>query len=583
MLDPFADERITKVFTSDCALDLLLTRLKQLMVTCDEFAKFTKKKAAQAEDYYHNLRKQAKHSADNMAANAQLFRDDSFTAAFREILAFDEKLYNVGHPYVQALSTMADELGLLVMAVLRKRKALKEDGKRVEKECMECIGAAEKARGRYNHLCMELDKLRTTDPNKKKILSSKTNAQQEDELTRKIEAADSEYQARVNTAKARRQELVAQHRPRFAKLLKNLILETDIALNIQLQKYVTWSETLIINSGVLVLPVGGASTGNKPGMKEIVNRVDNDADLFNYVLTALNAPPNRNMEVVEYKVHPTLANSRKPSGVAGAAVTGTGFLQNPPPQDTSFSVAPSRPLDQSAGSPLAGGALKGTGLVAGGSAVPTAGPGATFGVPLSSLAVDCGLDNVPFLVERCITLVDKYGLGIVGLYRTSSSAVAVRQLREVVDTQASDYYRIGEQLALDGSLNPTEGEVLLVANILKAYFQALPQPLILRDQYTLMVDAMRTAPDEQHMRHKFHQLVYQLADAEYFTLRLLIFHLVRVAAASDVNKMNAHNLGLVWGATLMPHDSPSLEESELQAKIIETLMAISGEIFEPEL
>ncbi|ODQ79148.1 hypothetical protein BABINDRAFT_8743 [Babjeviella inositovora NRRL Y-12698] len=584
--DLFEDEKIKRVMSGDSSLDALLTRLKQSMVSTDEYAKFVKKKAAQTEDYYSNLRKQAKHTTDHIGSNATQFRNDSFMRSFQQIVTFDDKLYSVGHSYVQALLVMSDELHSLVMAISKSRKLIKEEGKRREKECIDAILAAEKAKQKYLSFCTELEKLRTTDPNKKSFsLTNKTNAQQEDELTKKIEAADADYRSKVKVCESLKLELVNHHRPNSASKLKNLILEIDIALNVQLLKYVTWQETLVMNSGVMISPFAGGPS--KKSMKEIASAVNNELDLYNYLLKFINMKPNVNLVPVVYKVHPSLERANgnykplpvaKPffnpnptplagsvpssvtrsvtSGPVGSSLEGSSYKSTLDP-DHKYEVTPSRPLNSVSKDP-------------------------TFGIKLEEVVEKAGNDNVPLIVERCIQLIDVYGLKLDGLYRISGNATAIRQLKELVDQTPTNYLKVGEYLSLDGSSSPTDSEIHLIALLVKNFFSSLSVPLISVDLYTLLLDALKTAPDSTFVMRKFHQIVYKLADPEYFTLRYLIFHLNRVADLQDTNRMTPRNLGIIWGTTLLPSLNPNAEEMSYQGKIIEELMRIANDIFEPD-
>ena len=51
----------------------------------------------------------------------------------------------------------------------------------------------------------------------------------------------------------------------------------DIALNLQLQKYATWNENLIMNSGVLISPL----QSSKASMKSMASDIDNEKICIN--------------------------------------------------------------------------------------------------------------------------------------------------------------------------------------------------------------------------------------------------------------------------------------------------------------
>lgn len=301
-------DRVKAFLNSDLALDVLLTRLKQLLNTGEEFARYIKKKAQVEDDHYTQLKKAAAHTRQVATNNVKL-KQDSFARQFDKIVEFDDTQYGVGSAYVKALNVMFDELMSLVDTVLRLRKMIKEEGKRKEKECLDAIVAAEKAKLKYFHLAEDLDRLRTADPNKKLFsLRNRLVTQQEEDMQRKVNAADQDYKMKVTTCKKLKDEIMVLHRPNNSKKLKELILQMDIAMNLQLQKYVTWNENLIMNLGVLAVPLGGT----KPSLREIALGVDNERDLYDYLMKHERAPNStKALQPVEYQVHPLLAKFLK--------------------------------------------------------------------------------------------------------------------------------------------------------------------------------------------------------------------------------------------------------------------------------
>lgn len=297
-------ERITKILNSDASLDLLLTRLKKSIITGEEFAKYIKKKAIIEDDHYAQLKKFGNQSRTALK-NPLKLKHDSFSTKLDQIIEFDEKLYNVGSSYVTALNVMYDELTSLIATVSRSRKSIKDEGKRREKDCQDSIQAADKAKQKYYHLCDDLDKLKNGDPKKSFSLKNKSYEQQEDDLQRKVDLADQEYRSKVTTCKKLKDEILMVYRPDHSKKLKNLILEMDIAMNVQLQKLATWNETLIMNSGVLISPL----TNDKPSMKDLASSVDNEKDLYNYIISHEKdfASNKSTLAPIDYKVHPSLA------------------------------------------------------------------------------------------------------------------------------------------------------------------------------------------------------------------------------------------------------------------------------------
>ncbi|CAK9438165.1 uncharacterized protein LODBEIA_P24510 [Lodderomyces beijingensis] len=298
-----SDAKIKSLLNSDSALDMLSERLKQSLSTAEEYSKFIKKKAQIEDEHYNQLKKFAGHIRLQMKNSSRNLKKDSLQFQMDKIIEFDENLFGVGSSYVTALNTMYDELTSLINTITRSRKTIKDEYRRKDRECIDAIAAAEKAKVRYNHLCEDLEKLKNSDPSKKSFsLKSKTVEQQEDDLQRKVDAADQDYKAKVATCKKLKDEILVIHRPNNAKKLKNLILEMDIALNVQLQKYATWNETLIMNSGVLISPL----QSTKPSMKAMASSVDNERDLYEYIVKHGSQVSNKSLSPIDYNIHPSL-------------------------------------------------------------------------------------------------------------------------------------------------------------------------------------------------------------------------------------------------------------------------------------
>lgn len=159
------------------------------------------------------------------------------------------------------------------------RKSVKENSKRLEKDVSDAIHSAEKAQSRYNSLCQDWDKLRMTDPTKTKLTlrGSKTTKEQEEELLRKIDNADLEYKQKVDHSNSLRNTFITKERPRIVQELKDLILEIDTAMTIQLQKYTIWTENLVLNTGVTISPLDSTKS-----MKSFAGSVSNERDLYSF-------------------------------------------------------------------------------------------------------------------------------------------------------------------------------------------------------------------------------------------------------------------------------------------------------------
>lgn len=614
-------DRIQNFLNSDGSLDVLLTRLKQSISTGEEFSKFVKKKALIEDEHYNQLKKFASHTRSTMK-NSMKLKNDSFSNKLDTIIEFDEKLFNVGGSYVKALNVMFDELTALVGTVSRSRKTIKDEMKRKEKDCLDSVMAAEKAKQKYYHLCDDLDKLKASDPNKKSFsLKNKSAEQQEDDLQRKVDAADQDYRLKVTTCKKLKDEILMMHRPASSKKLKNLILEMDIAMNVQLQKYATWNENLIMNSGVLISPLKQEGS-SKTSMKSLASSIDNEKDLYNYLIKHEKQPSNKSLVPVEYKVHPSLAKTQKSSKpflsntnntnnntnisnvVSNAAnntndnITNNHANTTASTNNSSFSAPSNRnvqPSTLNTSSHLQ--SDNGPANQKYSSLDPASNPNTpdlngprslssqlhqaaqpTFGVSIENVIQFAGIDNVPLVVKKCIEVVESYGLDIEGIYRTSGNVTAVQNLKDSIDQKFTNYLLIGNNIDPN---NVLDADIYCIASLLKCYFSSLPEPLLTKEYYQSFIETVKSL-DETYIAKKLHHLVFNLPDGAYFTLRALIFHLNKVAAEESPNRMTTKSLAIIWGPVLLNDNSMSPQDLSYKSKVVEELMLIANEIFDTD-
>lgn len=618
-------DRIQNFLNSDGSLDVLLNRLKQSITTGEEFSKFVKKKALIEDEHYNQLKKFASHTRTTMKGSAKL-KNDSFSNKLDSIIEFDEKLFNVGSSYVKALNVMYDELTSLIGTVSRSRKTIKEESKRKEKECLDAIMTAEKAKQKYFHLCDDLEKLKASDPNKKSFsLKNKSAEQQEDDLQRKVDASDQDYKLRVTTCKKLKDEILMMHRPASSKKLKNLILEMDIAMNVQLQKYATWNENLIMNSGVLISPLRQEGS-SKTSMKALASSIDNEKDLYNYLIKYEKLPSNKSLVPVEYRVHPSIAKTQKPSkpflnnsnstnntNVApgfnnsssnrGESITNNNKAINNANMsnnttNSSFSAPSNKngqasklnsdshehPDDEPSNqtySSLDPASSPNTPDLNGPRSLSSQLNQATqptFGASIENVIQFAGIDNVPLVVKKCIEVIENYGMDIEGIYRKSGNVTTVQNLKDSIDQKFTNYLLIGNNIDAN---NVLDADIYCIASLLKCYFTSLPEPLLTKEYYQSFIETVKSL-DETYIAKKLHHLVFNLPDGAYFTLRALIFHLNKVAADEAPNRMTTKSLAIIWGPALLNDNSMSPQDLSYKSKVVEELMLIANEIFDTD-
>lgn len=609
------DPKFKEAAISDYGPNALLTRAKQSITSTKEFATYVKKLATLESEHLTAMKKVARNTRDSIKRPDS--RQGTFNRQFDEIVRTNERTCDVVNAYVAALLTMHDELNEIAKQTERVRKSIKETSVRQEKFVTDAESAAEKARSKYESLCEEYDRMKTGDPQKKFGFKQSRTPQHEEELQRKVQAADTDYQQKVTQAQKARKDLIEKQRPATAKQLQDLILECDSGLTFQLQKYANLNETLALNRGFIIMPLKDDIPTANPNlsMKEKVSKIDNELDLYSFVVGTTKGKA-ADKKMVNYKPHPSMGSTpstkipstfvsspsnftpssssfsaNNTSATAGSySASASAPLSSPNPINRSTSPAnqsipsPSLPHTTAAEvSPVSSSTNNlertntGEQMTAGSLMYPpgTSTPSQSvrvFGTPLDVL-LDFEESTVPRVVYQCVQAVDNFGLEIEGIYRANGNSAQVQEIKRLFDTNS-------ENVDL---LHPTSNvnDIHSVASALKLYFRELPDPLLTRE---LHADFIKAAQEENDIKRRdaVHSAVNNLPDPNYTTLRFLAFHLYRVQEREAMNRMSIGNLGIVWGPTLMNTDYTNVSEMAIQGKVVETILYNAYVIFDAE-
>ncbi|XP_074756561.1 beta-chimaerin isoform X4 [Athene noctua] len=164
------------------------------------------------------------------------------------------------------------------------------------------------------------------------------------------------------------------------------------------------------------------------------------------------------------------------------------------------------------------------------------------------------------------------GLKSEGLYRVSGFTEHIEDVKMAFD-------RDGDKADISASIYP---DINIIAGALKLYFRDLPIPVITYDTYSKFIEAAKISnPDER--LEAIHEVLMLLPAAHYETLRYLMIHLKKVTLHEKENFMNAENLGIVFGPTLMrpPEDSTlaTLNDMRYQKLIVQILIENEDVLF----
>ncbi|XP_071633395.1 rho GTPase-activating protein 21 isoform X5 [Temnothorax longispinosus] len=166
--------------------------------------------------------------------------------------------------------------------------------------------------------------------------------------------------------------------------------------------------------------------------------------------------------------------------------------------------------------------------------------GATFKVPLEICPASSFSEYVPLIVEMCTSIVEARGLEVVGIYRVPGNTAAIGQLTDNVNR---GFENINFQ-------DPKWSDVNVISSLLKSFFRQLPDSLLTADLYPMFIDADKIE-DPQRRMTTIRKLLRDLPEHHFETLKYLMQHLKKIVEHSEINKMEAKNLAIVFGPTLV--------------------------------
>ncbi|CAD0109512.1 unnamed protein product [Aureobasidium uvarum] len=302
------------------------------------------------EDHAKGLRRLVKQTTDNVHSKES--RQGSYVTHIEEAMRLHDRIADNGMQFSLALHQMHEDLNELSLNMEKGRKHWKHEGLNAEKRATDAEAAMEKAKSKYDGLAEDYDRARTGDAKSSRrigLKGMKSAPQHEEDLLRKLQVADSDYQAKVQAAKSQREELIKTSRPQAVKALQELINECDSGLALQLQKFASFNEKLLLGNGIAVspLPPTDPSAPVQHSLRDIVLQIDNKADFDNYLSGHVSKVPNR-ISDIKYEQHytlrpkqqtPTTASRQPSSTLPGPALPETP-LTNVPTQQSTYSTSP---------------------------------------------------------------------------------------------------------------------------------------------------------------------------------------------------------------------------------------------------
>ena len=179
--------------------------------------------------------------------------------------------------------------------------------------------------------------------------------------------------------------------------------------------------------------------------------------------------------------------------------------------------------------------------------------------------------KIPILVEICLRVVEEKGLQVPGIYRMSGNISGIQKLRQGFNTDVT-------KIKWD---DPSFADIHVITGALKQYLRELQDPITTFAKYGDFIAAGKIQ-DPQERAAKIKEIYVTLPEANKAVLVALVAHLRRVARFVEVNKMDAANLSVIFGPTLIRQKTENLENLlnlGFQNAVVETMITQCNQIF----
>lgn len=181
------------------------------------------------------------------------------------------------------------------------------------------------------------------------------------------------------------------------------------------------------------------------------------------------------------------------------------------------------------------------------------------------------MEDIPVIVDKCLKFITTQGCLSEGIYRIAGVNNRIITLLEEFRRNAWAVY-----------LNPSQYSEHDVANTLKRFFRTLDNPLLTKDLRQLWLESSNI-DDLHHKLHLYKQLLSELPQINYLTLRRLVVHLRTVSEQKSHNLMPVSNLATLWGPTILTTDRMTginFNDCTSEAKVISDLIENFYALFE---
>ncbi|KAM8861844.1 SLIT-ROBO Rho GTPase-activating protein 1 isoform 2-T2 [Synchiropus picturatus] len=168
---------------------------------------------------------------------------------------------------------------------------------------------------------------------------------------------------------------------------------------------------------------------------------------------------------------------------------------------------------------------------------------------------------IPRVVESCIRYINLYGLQHQGIFRVSGSQLEVNDIK--------NSFERGNDPLTDEENNH---DINSVAGVLKLYFRGLENPLFPKERFNDLLSCIRIENLYERALY-IRKILLTIPRSVLVVMRYLFAFLNHLSQYSDENMMDAYNLAICFGPTLMPTPE-SQDQVSCQAHVNEIVKTI---------
>ncbi|XP_063708232.1 SLIT-ROBO Rho GTPase-activating protein 1-like isoform X2 [Culicoides brevitarsis] len=178
-------------------------------------------------------------------------------------------------------------------------------------------------------------------------------------------------------------------------------------------------------------------------------------------------------------------------------------------------------------------------------------------------------EDIPLIMRSCIKIINLYGLHHQGIFRVSGSQVEISNFRE--------WFERGDDPLADTT---DASDINSVAGVLKLFLRELREPIfpIIYFDHLLSIAQLDT---KQEIIQGIRKFISNLPRSVIIVVRYLFDFLNHLSEYSDENMMDAYNLAICFGPTLMPapEDKDQVQYQNQVNELIKNIIIYHEDVF----